>query len=72
MGRVMIGLGIGALAGYFLGALLGCTLLMPASDLCGLGGAFVGLPVGGIAGALIAWRIGRNRARDAHEPGSSP
>lgn len=59
MGRIIIGFALGAVAGYFLGALLGCELLMPASNLCGLGGAIVGFPAGGILGALAARRLGR-------------
>lgn len=58
MGRLIAGFALGAILGYFLGALIGCEVLMPASNLCGLGGAIVGLPLGGIAGAMIARRSG--------------
>lgn len=54
--KTVLGFALGAVVGYFLGALIGCEVLMPSSNLCGLGGAFVGLPVGGLAGALIARR----------------
>ena len=58
--RTFIGFGVGAFAGYFLGALVSCELLMPMSNLCGLGGVIVGFPAGGIAGALLARRIGKS------------
>lgn len=53
---MVAGFGLGAVIGYFAGAFLGCEVIMPTSNLCGVGGAFVGLPLGGLIGAVLARR----------------
>jgi hypothetical protein len=59
--RSTIGSLLGAVIGYFAGAYLACTLLLPASNLCGLPGAIVGVPLGALGGGWIARRLGRRR-----------
>jgi hypothetical protein len=58
----VVGLGIGALlgsvVGYFVGVALGCYVLMPHSNLCGIVGVFITGPIGLVVGTLIAaWRM---------------
>ena len=64
----MIGIGVGALVGlvvgYFAGAFLGCKVLYPESNLCGIVGVFVTGPAFAVAGAVAMWRIGRDKITD--------
>jgi len=48
---------IGSVAGYFVGAIVGCNWLYPTSNLCGIYGAFFTGPVGFIAGAVTGWVV---------------
>ena len=57
----LLGAGVGLLIGYFAGAYVACTWLMPEGNLCGLPAVFVSAPLLAIVGALIGWRVGRRR-----------
>jgi hypothetical protein len=50
---------LGTALGYFGGAYLGCAVLWRTSNLCGLPGVVPGLPVGALAGTMLAQRLAR-------------
>ena len=47
------------------GMILGCAVIWPTSNLCGLAGPIYGGPVGLIVGAIVGWKIARSAARSA-------
>lgn len=64
--KVLAGIILGGLAGYYAGALIGCKWVWPESNLCGFLGVFVTGPIGAIAGGVwgyVAQRRGRNPNR---------
>lgn len=49
---------LGVPVGYLVGAFIGCEVLYPESNLCGLVGVFWGAPIGGVIGvatAIVLW-----------------
>ena len=73
MGQAMLQTGLVvvlcALLGMFvffaLGAIIGCAVIWPTANLCGIPGAIYGGPLGLIAGAIAGWKIARSAARSA-------
>jgi hypothetical protein len=58
---LLVGAIVGLVAGYYAGALVGCRLIMPGSNLCGLP-VIVTVPAGLLAGGGFGWRYGRRPA----------
>lgn len=56
---VVLGVVGGAFAGAYAGALLERGVTGCKGDLCGLRGAVIGLPVGGVFGGIVGARAGR-------------
>ena len=48
---------IGAVAGYFTGAIVACDWLYPSSNLCGIYGVFLTGPIGLVSGAIGGWLL---------------
>ena len=48
---------VGAVAGYWIVAYAACTWFWPSSNLCGLPGCFIGLPLGGWVGGVLLVRL---------------
>jgi hypothetical protein len=58
---VIAGLLVGGCLGYFLGAYLACAVFNFWGNLCGLFGAFITGPLGGVGGAVAGWFASRRR-----------
>jgi hypothetical protein len=57
--RILLGGFVGLIVGYFGGAYVACTWLVPTSNLCGVYGVFLTGPIGLILGLVVAWRMSR-------------
>jgi hypothetical protein len=47
------------------GMILGCAVIWPTANICGIPGVIYGGPLGLIVGAVVGWKIARSAARSA-------